>query len=492
MAGNLQQGVPKIPGGAQFSDFAPDVDPITPGVLLDMDNVYPTPRGYRSYPSLIRYSTAPLASQCFGAWSGKISTAQVTVAGTATNLYTLQNKTFVNTGIVSTLMAYPQRWRFDTYGQDLIAVNGINRPYVQSGPLGTWQPLGGTPPVASIVQATEFALFLIEPNSDIWHASLSDTIWGNNIATQTVQGNLYATSGNITAAVQLRRGIVLYKRKAFHYGSFAGPPLYWEFPPISHEIGAPCQEAVANVLDQHFWPGPDDFYSFDGQSLQRMPNNLKDWFFATLDQIRDNEICSRWDQKRSVIFWHFPSRAAPSNLLDSWIAYNLRTNRWSKGSLQIEFPIFATAQISALTYGDFTAKYTTYSAIPAGLKYADLRDQNNDLTGAFSPDHYLGLFNGSPLPAYVTTHDFGDRHNKYLVTRVQPQFTFYPAQGAQLDIYAQALPGTDPMLVKTATLTPNGWFDALNTARLQRFKMTLQSEAEITGVQADPEYAGER
>jgi len=493
MAGNLAKGIPNIPNAAQFSDFAPDSDNLTPGVLLDCDNVFPSPRGYRSYPSLMRFSTAPLPSQCFGAFSTKLSGSQLTFAGTSTRLYELQGKVFVDTGLNPTPIGYPQRWRFDTYGQDIIAVNAANRPYVKAGSLGVWTNLGGTPPVASIVQATEFALFLIEPGTDIWHASLSDAIWTNSVATETVSGNLYATDGSITAAHQLRRGIALYKRKGFHYGTFSGPPFFWEFPPISHEVGAPSQEAVANILDMHVWPAIDDFYSFDGQSLQRIKNNLKDWFYSTLDQSRDAEICARWDQKRSCVFWHFPSITAPSSMLDKWICYSLRTGRWSKGDLLIEYPIFGVAQVGGLTYGDFTTTYPTYASIPPGMKYGDLRETTSDVTAAFTPDHYLKLFNGSPGPAYVTTHDFGDRHSKYLLTRVQPQFSMYPDPAvARLDVLAQEHPGSEPLNVKTASLAPNGWFDVLNTARLQRLKMTFDSEAEIVGVAVDITYAGER
>jgi len=493
MAGNLANGVPRIPNAAQFSDFAPDADPLTPGVLLDCDNVFPSPKGFRSYPSLTQFTTSPLPSQCFGAFSTKLRSTQFTLAGTANNLYELQDKVFVDTGVSPLTISYPRRWRFDTYGQDIIAVNGVNRPYVKSGALGTWTNLGGNPPIAGIVQATEFALFLIEPDSDIWHASLSDSIWTNSVATQTIQGNLYATDGPITAAHQLRRGIALYKRKGFHYGTFGSPPFFWEFPPISHEIGAPSHESVANVLDMHIWPAIDDFYSFDGQSLQRIKNNLKDWFYSTLDQTRDGEICARWDQKRSCVFWHFPSNAAPANLLDKWICYSLRTARWSKGDLQVEFPIFGVAQVGALTYGEFTSTYPTYSAIPTGFKYADLRERSSDSTAAFDIDHNLKLFNGSPLTAYVTTHDLGDRHSKYLVTRVQPQFSIYPeTPGARLEVLAQELPGTTPALVKSTSLTANGWFDVLNTARLQRFKIIFDSEAEIVGMNADLIYAGER
>jgi hypothetical protein len=492
MAGNLGKGnIPQIQGTVGFIDFAPDADSITPGVLLDCDNVFPTAKGYRSYPSLLKASTNSLPSgACLGAFAGFQGTSPITVAGTATRLYQSQQATWVDTGLIPHAISAPNRWRFDIYGNDLIAVNGVDPPYLK--PLLTgWQNLGGNPPVASIVQATEFALFLVESNSNILHASLADNIWTDNIATQTISAPIQGTQGVITAAHQLRRGITIYKRKAFHYGNYQGPPLYWEFPPISNEIGAPSQEAVANVGDMHLWPGIDDFYSFDGQSFQRIPNNLKEWFFSTLNQNRDYDICARWDQKRSCVFWHFPSQTAPAGLLDLWICLNLRTKKWSKGSELIEFPIFATVQLNPLTYGSFTTQYTSYGAIPTGLRYGDLRDRNTDTNAVFKSDHATYTYDGSPGLASVTTHDFGDRHNLFTLFQMTPQFGFQPVQGASLDVLAQRLPGTTPQNVLNTSLTPNGWFDCLNTARLQRLKVSMISEGEIIGVAADIEYGGE-
>lgn len=488
---NLAKGQPSVPDAANFLDFAPDADPIQPGLLLDCDNVYPVVKGYRSYPGLVRFSTNALNSQCLGAFTGRQGLGDILVAGTENKIYELVNKTFVDSGMAPSLITHPARWRFDLYGNDLIAVNGVDRPFLRMVG-GVWGPLGGTPPIASIVQATEFALFLIEPNSNIWHSSLSDSIWTNSIATQTVSGQLYATSGNITAAHSLRSGIALFKRNGLHYATWQGPPLYWSFPPISHEVGAPSQEAVANIGDVLLWPGPDDFYQFDGQSLSRIPNTLKEWFFTELNQSEDYEIRARWDQQKSLVFWHFPSASSSGDTLDRWICYNLRTGKWSKSNQSIECPVFAAVETGTLTYASFTDTYGTYGGITPGLTYGDLRSRNNDISGAFNLDHALYLYNGAPGSSYITTHDWGDRHNMYQVTRVRPFFSIRPEQGATVYVYNQYNPGSTPVLKLSKSMSDDDWFNFVNTARLQRFKIVFNSEMEITGTQAMVEYAGER
>jgi hypothetical protein len=477
----------KVPMG----DFAPDRDPLTPGILLDVEDLYPTVKGYRSYPSLTQYATNELPGEIVGAWSGAQGQTVATVAATFNQLYVLDALTWVSSAL--TINGTDTRWRFDLYGNDLIAVNGVDPAYVYTG-TGAFTLLGGTPPIASLVQATDYSVFLIEPHSNTWHSTLSDILWTDSIATQTCSGNLDSTTGNITAAHALRSGIALFKRHGLHYSTFAGPPFYWDFNKVSHEVGAPCQEAVANLGDVLRWPGPDDFYSFDSYSLQPIPNNLKEWFFANLDQLNDFKIAARWDQARSLVFWHFPSNAAnPPGSLDKWICLNTRTGKWSKGSAAIDVPIFRPIQTGHLDYDIFSRTYVTYGGIPVGLRYGDLRSRTVDVSGAFpSASHGLSLFNGAPNAASFTTGDFGDRHNILECMRIRPQYTIYPTEGATLTPLNQSNPGHTPVPGTSRELSTDGWFNLRNTSRLMRFEHTGDSEYEIVGLEAELDRAGDR
>ena len=94
-------------------------------------------------------------------------------------------------------------------------------------------------------------------------------------------------------------------------------------------------------------------------------------------------------------------------------------------------PVFTPTRVSGgLTYGNFTARYATYAAAKAATPtYGDLRPQNEDVSGAFGPDHSLKVYNGEPAVSYLTTHDLGDRHSMYQVTRLRPEFSIYPRSG---------------------------------------------------------------
>jgi hypothetical protein len=492
MATNLGGGIPQLQSNFKFSGFEPDADPITPGVMLECENIFATAKGFKPYPDLMAFSSTGLGSPCLGVFSGYLANAPVLVAGTANQLYVFNyaTKTWVSQGL--SLIPTTGRWRFDIYGGNLIAVNGVNPPEVYTGS-GVFTPLGGAPPIASIVQATDYSLFLIVPNSRTWWSSLSATIWTPAVATATVTGSLDTSGGIITAAHKLRDMIVLYKMRNLIAGTFVGPPFYWSFRTVSKQVGVACQEAVANLGDLHYFPGPDNFYRFDGATLEIIPNNLREWFFANLDGDNADKIAARWDESRTIIFWHFASiNASPAGSLDKWICYNTRTGQWTKSATQyIDIPIFGPIKASALTYGSFTTTYPTYGAVP-NITYGSLRPQSKDLSAVIGTDHFIQAYNATPVASSITTNMFGDRHNIFLVSRLRPQFSLYPAS-AIVSVVKQYTPGlASPPSTLMRPISSDGWFNVMTTARLQKFKMDMGGDHEILGIEAMVDYAGER
>jgi hypothetical protein len=66
-----------------FIGFCPDLDPATPGVIVDCDNIIPTTKGFSAGNSLVDAGLAALDSSCKGAYVGTLldGTKRV-VAGT--------------------------------------------------------------------------------------------------------------------------------------------------------------------------------------------------------------------------------------------------------------------------------------------------------------------------------------------------------------------------------------------------------------------------
>ena len=491
---NLHRGAPAVPGNIQFLDFAPDAPPNTPGAILAAGNLYPTVRGWRAYPTLVEISDDALPGLALGGFATALGASNiVVVVGTATQLYLYQSNAWVSQGLT---LGSADRWRFDQYGGLVIAANGVDGLQAYNGS-GTFAALGGSPPVASIVQASNYSLFAIEPNSNDWWSTLSATIWTPSIATQTVTGSLDKTQGIITAAHKLRDGMAIYKNKSLYFSQFVGPPFYWDFQIVSAQIGAPSQEAVANLGDVQMWPGNDDWYAFDGRSLTRIPNSLKEWFFANVDGLHLDKIAARWDQKKSLVFWHFPSyNASPAGTLDSWICLNVRTGKWGCSeaayTTAVDIPIFSAIETGALTYDTLTALNPTYADFD-GSMYGDYVSQSIEVSGAIRmSDRKLALYNGSAGAWMLTSHDFGDYYNKFQVTRVRPRFLVKPSSATLRPLNQNNEAGIASTEGPATTISAFGNFDLQNTARMQRFRINSSNDAEISGMDVLVDYAGEQ
>src|SRR5271166_1848842 len=323
-----------------LGDFAPDLDPIIQGfmgrriapssqsVLTDTGGVYSTLGGWKAMPTLQRISATPLPGPAFGAFSAEVSNVFLVVVATANQLYFINNGQLISQGLTLTNSANP--WSFTVYGTDLLATNGVD-PVQVSINGGGFAALAGSPPIFSIVEATDYSLFGIVPLSNEYWYTLNDTIWTPSIATATGFGTLASTPGIIVAAKQLLGNIAMYKRNALYYGTYQGPPFYWGFQTISNKVGTLGPNSVVTVDTMQYFVGPDDFYQFDGYSLSRIPNNLRKWFFANVNTNFASTIFASYDQPRGqVVFWFSSNNAQKGGILDSNVAYSLITGNWCK------------------------------------------------------------------------------------------------------------------------------------------------------------------
>lgn len=465
----------------KFLDFAPDLDPTTPGICLDMNNMMPVMGGYRTMPFLDAVTNA-LPSTCLGA-AGVNQSYVYIVAGTANQLYQLSSGLWGSSGLSGVTATGP--WRFAVFGTHVLATapNGSSatNPYYANG--SDFQLLTGSPPAASIVVVTDNAVILVLPGSQTFYSNLSDTAsWTPNFAAQVYEITVGQTIGNITACHRLRNGMSLYKRNALHYGIFVGGALGWDLITISEQVGVAGNECVVSTGDYDYIWGPDDFWLFDGYNLNRIPNNLKEWAFRTLDNRYAANIFGRYDIENDLIVWHFASSDAnPIGTLDSYICLYLRTGRWGCGHFSIETPLQGvTTQLSEL-----------YQANQSGVVQLDHTLYLNDT------DPTQSITTG--VSTYITTGDFGDYQRMFQTRRIRPGFSTYPnaPSGSNPTALTQCTPlnqyvgGNTPVAGQATPISPDGWFNLMNTARLQRFRIDLYEQAELVGGQIDINPQGE-
>ncbi len=486
--------------------FAPDQDSTTPGVILDGNDFYPTRLGMRTLPSTVHQGD-PLPEQCLGAASIEFTDgSNVVVAGTMENLCVLTTPptsgwTVQNIGPPPAGSDTP-RWRFAVYQDQVWAVDGTRSPYIAIGPVGALGSTITTPtpwsvapsstlptfpvPLASLVATSDFSLFLVQPNSAKWWSTVDPTKWDDTqpLISFTLSDTIDQTSGPITAMAALRSNMVMYKANSIFIAALAPPPFIWAFTEVTRQNGTVSQETLAIFNDTHYFLGVDDFYTFDGFSLNRLPNDLKYDFFQHINQTGLRNVRTRVDQLRSLIFWHFapfPSEGTPTD----WICYNVREQRWTKGAIPLDCavdgPILAQ---SGLTQEESTSGFIHTPDRTLHTYGFNVRDPTD------------------PVRPSLTTGDIGDRHFMYQLTRVRPLYahlnglpTCTPlnlyVSGGTWDAATQRF--VDPIYVPQATvpLSADGWFNLNNTARLQRLRIDHNDDAELIGLELDLKPVGE-
>lgn len=452
--------------------FAPDRDPTEDGVLVDANGFVPTMKGFRTLPAKHR-ATDFLPERAVGAAVLTFPDGtQFVAAGTdgflasidsgAVDIVTPGAWTLQDVGSAGHPLDH--RWRFAYYQDKVFAVDGVHTPmmadqasFLSGSP---WTPVPDNPPTASLVASSDFSLFMVDANSATWWSTLNPAIWASGtIQTETVHDTIDQTPGKITAAKALRSNMVLYKRSSIFVGQLVGPPLIWSFTEISRQVGAVSQESVVDTDDVHYFVSGKDWYSLDGFSLTKLPNQHREWFFDQLSDLNQALIFGRYDSARTCIFWHWATRDDIDKLVATrWVALNTRTGQWSNG-------------------------YDQVTASPSGIDPNTIEtDQVGVTSGLFLSDNALYIYDrtgqGASPNSYLVSGDIGDRHNMFQLSRMRPSFT-QKSGTPRLQLLSTYTPAGTYTPNTPVDLSADGWFNVLNTARLQRLVISTDDDLEI-------------
>ena len=369
----------------ECQDFAPDSEPLTPGIFLDMQNAYPTMKGFQALPGTVPYIANPLPETPIGStlalYDSAYNKAIQAWAGGVNRLYQPYQNGWIQADQLGSSSFGAVKWRFTQFNNDVIAVGGGTvAPQVVTGPLSTFMPLAGGPPVgASVVLAVNDQVMMFQgPN---WYVSAlgSDNNWTPNIQTQANSGTLFDFPGDVVAAAQLYRNVIVFKNQAMWLGQYYGGAPVWSFVPIATNTGTWSQECVVTLPDRIAFVGTDDFYTTTGYTPVRIPNRCKEWFFDIADPNYLSNLSGRYDPLHSLVYWYFVSINAPiAGVPDRYVVWNTRVNRWGTGYRN-------TPSVPSPN---------TQPGLATGLYF----DQNNVLQG----------LTGAPAAARLQTGWFGD------------------------------------------------------------------------------------
>lgn len=476
--------------------FAPDADPTEPGVLVDCTNLLPSLRGVMPLPA--------------GATSGVNSASASVVVAHATFKLDGSARVFnVGRTGATTIKAYEQdqadwtdvsraagtysatqevRPTFAQYGNQTLMAVGTGEP-IQETTTGAFGDLTSAPSAQIVLVALDFAIALnTSDNTDEWRCSAAgDTgSWTADVATQAARGRLYDAPGPIVAGAVLHSNVVAFKERSVFIGQYVGPPAIWSWRQLPGDnIGAPGPLSVVDIETALLWPGHDNFYAFDGtRPVPLGDNRVAEFWVQDLRADFQHAVVGVHDRRRWNVYWAYPSKTAmnqgeTSGRLDSYLAYNYRSNLWAYGRLNIQAVFEFPAR--GLTYdGIATAASLTYDQQPE-LSYDNiLSEEGRPLVAVFDPNRALLIMDGTPLSASMETGDWGTDGVISLLDRVRPRFRDSPTTGTAKHLYKDDLGATARTAVASIALT-DGAFDSVFAARWHRHSQEYTGEFELLG-----------
>jgi hypothetical protein len=474
--------------------FAPDLDPATPGVLVDSDQMFPSAAGYRPFRQLrLESSGGNLPTfPCYGAFfeqdAGDAGRAIFLASASKLYTYNILTQTFndVSGGQNFSGPANPAgyrspRWRWTMFGGDLIVLNPADAPQVLTAPnYNAAAPLGGNPPRGTIVEAVGNFVFIFDAAGNDWSCSGigNDTAWTPDIGTQAANGTLGDTPGPIVAAHALGANLLVYKQRATYLATYLGPPVIWSFQLLADDAGAICDEAVVPFGGIQVAMGFENFYTCDGSPPRVLDSPLRRWFYETsLDRGHATNVWGVWDKLHNLIVWFYPSLAAnPAGSLDRYVCWHPDTNRWMTGRIanNVEAVVTPFAPVTSDGAIDYKATAAFGMALILG-------------------DHNLYSYSGGAAVGYVTTGDIGDPMHYSLLRAVRPKFKIYPEGNAAIATpYYRHNLGDTQLAGPQAQLTRFGAFAMRQSARYHALKIRTAADCEIVGMDVDWDLQGTR
>lgn len=477
--------------------YTPDIDPSTPGAMVEVTNMVPSVKGMKGAPSGIDGGYVPLAATVVGfAVTRILDGSRRIFAGTATKLYELSGGAVTDRSRVGNYTLGPDtRWAFSQFG-DITLAAATGHVLQASSPGNNFADVAAAPK-AKYVDTSQGFVMLAGTNDATfgdspdrwWCSAFQDyTDWTPSITTQSASGRLIDSPGPIRGLKALGPYFVAYKDRAIFLATYVGGDTIWQWTQIPGEVGTDNNEAIVNTGYAHFFLGNDDFYIFDGTRCVSIGAPIREWFFANLNKRTKYRVIGAYDRTQGNVWWHFVSASNDTTSLDVAVVYNVRTQKWGRVSLNVEY--VAEYFNTGVTYDGLGAIYATYDALPTTISY-DSPYWNGELPiiAYFDTSHDLKLLIGTSVSSSFISGKHGDDEQLTTVTAVRPRFEHSPDTTTMTCQHSRN--GVDWTNGSTSSLNDYK-YDCLRSDRWHRFGFAFTGDVEIVGYQPYASASGKR
>lgn len=480
----------------KLDGYAPDIDPTTPGVMVNCSSIIPTMKGFAGAPSAVSLGVDALASACQGASvMVKLDDSNRLIAGTGTKLYELSgtswtDRTRASGGDYS--LSGDTRWSFAQFGNVSLAV--AKSDILQSSTTGAFANVGASIPKASIVETVGQFVFLFDVNDQgsigpfgddpqrWWCCAIGDyTDWTPSIANQCASGQLTSSPGPIKAGKRFGDSIVAYKEKSMFLGVYVGPPAVWDFREIPGDAGALGQSVVVNIgtseNPMHLFMGHDDFFAFDGSRPVRIGTPIRETVYRELNRTYANLSIALHDQTKSLVYFFYCSSG--NTTPDKCVVYNYKTGKWGRDDRTVEMVVNYIS--SGLSYDDLGSSYSTYSDLPSVSYDSSSFTSATPVPAIFNASHVLQTLNGPSVSSSITTGDFGDESISTCLSRVSPRFLTKPSSANMVNYHRRTL-GDSLTTDQTTAMDSKARFDVMREDFWHRVRFDFTGPVELAAI----------
>lgn len=476
--------------------FAPDLDPLTPGVITDCVQLIPSEKGMISAPSLFDVGAGTLAAECRGA-AVLTNTAGTrrTIAGTQTRLYELNGASWDDVSAGTYTGSSENRWSFAQFGNLALASN--NAEAIQSSTSGTFATIAGAPTARMIVSAANFVLAFDTSDAtygdspDRWWCSAyqDPTSWTVSVATQATSGRLIGSGGAITAASRFGQQVMAYKATNLFLGSYVGPPFVWQWDQIPGDVGCIGPEAVCDIGGAHVFVGEDNIWLFDGtRPLPIAQGYVRQWFFNDSSATYRYRTIATYDKQNGRVWFFYCSSSNTSGTPDSAIVWHRFAKRWGRANRTVE-AVFQYIT-PGLTWDTLNSLAVSWDELPDTPWDSQSWQTSGRALAIFNSSHELFTLTGGGEDSGLTTGDYGDDFQTTSVRGVKLRFLTEPVSATATG-YVKSGSGASLSIGSTSTMGDSK-FDMRQSQRFHRFSFEFVGNTECNGIALDSIGAGGR
>ena len=324
-----------------FGDYAPDISSYKSQTSQGIFNVVPRADGYGPHQDLLAF-TASLPSACRGYFYGRKSDGSVVLfAGTATDLYVLNNSNFTWTraslgGTSYSTLSANANWQFAQFGDIVFATqqNVVLQAYAMSSSTNFANQSGSPPQAAYIAIVGQFVVLSGLLSSEYrmqWSGIDDPTNWVAGLNQSDFQD---FTDGGIVRGVAGGEYGVVFQDTAIRSMVYApGSPVIFTLTRIADDLGLFAAYGIVRAGDKIYYPSTRGFQSIESGGLPEFigKERVDRTFFANVDQ-GNLQLCIGFsDPANTRVGWAFKSiNGAFAGSFDTILLYDYELNKWTE------------------------------------------------------------------------------------------------------------------------------------------------------------------